>query len=110
MSSLKKTLYDDLFHLHRIDAFFWDLYHGMKCELGLHKLWVVRELSEDTQLIGCRICNRFWGMNHRVRAFLPFDEEMYQMYKSFGVPEMKGTNFELHEFVTKDRPLSMFRG
>ena len=80
------------------------------CFFGKHNWYKVRPLSDRTDLVGCSFCNRFWGMNHDTETLLVFDKELYEFYKSFGVSEMKGTNFELKEFITKDRPLSMLRG
>jgi hypothetical protein len=74
-----------------------------KCFFGFHQLWKVKKLSDVSDLIGCSFCNRFWAMNHRVYVFFPFDQEMCEMYTSFGI---KGLN----EFITKDRPFSMLRG
>jgi len=66
----------------------------IKCFLGLHKLYIVRRLFYMTDLIGCKHCTKYWGMNHDVRAFLPFDLEMYEMYRSFG---LRG----LRKYITK---------
>ncbi len=66
----------------------------LKCKLGFHMLWKVKKLSSDSDLIGCSFCNRFWGMNHSVKAVIPFDKELCDMYTSFGI---KG----LDQFIPK---------
>lgn len=66
-------------------------------------MYVVKRIFYKTDLVGCRNCNRYWGMNHDVRAFLPFTYDLYEMYKSFGIKN-------LEKYITRDRKLSMFRG
>ncbi len=53
----------------------------IKCWLGNHKLIRLRRIGYS-MIIHCTNCNGTWGMNHSVRAVLPFDDEMYSMYLS----------------------------
>jgi len=52
----------------------------IKCLLGLHHYYKVRVLTLQTDLVGCRHCNKYFGMNHAVRIFLKFDKDMYNLY------------------------------
>lgn len=53
----------------------------VKCKLGFHDFYVVRNLSEVAQKIACRRCHRMWGLNHKIRAIIPWDREIESFYE-----------------------------
>lgn len=60
----------------------------IKCVFGNHKLKVIRKLLDDSMLIHCTECKGYWGVNHSVRAILPFTKEMCEMYKLCGLKKL----------------------
>jgi hypothetical protein len=61
----------------------------IKCFFGFHSLYKVRHIGYRSDLIGCRLCDGYWGMNHDVRVILPFDDELCDLYTSFGIRGLK---------------------
>lgn len=54
----------------------------IKCYFGFHKeLYIVRHLVGKSDLIGCKDCKRYYGMNHDVRAILPFTIDLCAHYR-----------------------------
>lgn len=53
------------------------------CWLLFHDLVVVHSCSPNTQKLLCKRCERFFGINHSVRVFIPWtpDLEMCDDYK-----------------------------
>lgn len=45
-----------------------------------HRYWVRQEFSHESRCVGCHRCKKFWAMNDRVRAFLPWDGEFTELY------------------------------
>ena len=73
------------------------------CLLLHHKYYAIKAIACKSMLVGCRRCGKFYGINHDVRAILPFDKEMYQMYKSFGEKGLK-------KYICKDNLFSLILG
>lgn len=76
------------------------------CLILGHKYYRVRKLAYMSELVGCNRCGKFYGMNHDVRAILPFDQEMCDMYASMVTYKLK----RLQKYVCKDKLFSLFRG
>lgn len=55
------------------------------CFLLGHKYFLIRELTEQSRQIGCWRCKCKFGMNDDVRAVIPWDSELENMYKTIGV-------------------------
>jgi len=46
------------------------------CLILGHKLKVVKKISEGSRKLKCLRCCRFYGINNRVRIFIPWDFEL----------------------------------
>ncbi len=46
-----------------------------------HKYFVIKEFSKTVRKVGCKRCGLTWGMNDRVKAFLPWDGELAELYE-----------------------------
>lgn len=53
------------------------------CCLFDHDYYVVRRFSNTNRKVGCKRCNRRWGMNDSIRVLIPWDIELEEMYRSF---------------------------
>ena len=53
----------------------------IKCKISGHKL-SVKDISNtgNVEKTYCSRCERFYGMNHDVKAFLKWDNELEQMF------------------------------
>ncbi len=54
-------------------------------------------------LVGCKRCGKFYGINNDVQAILPFDKEMYEIYRLLGKRGLK-------KYITNDKFFSLFFG
>lgn len=54
------------------------------CAIAGHKYVVQRVFSPTGRQVGCTRCGREWGMNDSVRAFIPWDGELEQLYRDIG--------------------------
>ena len=45
-----------------------------------HRYYVVREFNYAERKMGCRRCSRFWAMNDRVHALVPWSGEFEELY------------------------------
>jgi hypothetical protein len=68
-----------------------------------HKYYRIRRLGVKSDLIGCKRCGKFYGINYDVRAILPFDKEMYEMYKLMGKTGLK-------KYINNDNFFSLILG
>lgn len=59
-------------------------YERIVCAVAGHRYVVQRVFSPTSRQVGCTRCGREWGMNDSVRAFIPWDGELEQMYRDFG--------------------------
>jgi len=53
------------------------------CWIFEHKYYVVQKFSNETRRVGCRRCPKTFGMNDRVKSFIPWDGELAELH---GVP------------------------
>jgi hypothetical protein len=49
-----------------------------------HDLYVIQEFTYYSRRVGCSKCNKTWGMNDQVHAFLSWDTELEELYKLLG--------------------------
>lgn len=56
----------------RLKQFLIDL----RCWFLGHDYKVLKEYSPAVRKVGCSRCERVWGMNDRVKAFVPWDGEL----------------------------------
>lgn len=56
----------------------------LSCSLFGHKYVVERLFSPVSRKIGCTRCGQSWGMNDNVRAVVPWNGELEQMYRILG--------------------------
>ena len=54
------------------------------CFIFGHRLHVHQKFSSYSRRVICLHCDGDWGMNDNVPAFIPWDGELEEMYKSFG--------------------------
>ena len=62
------------------------------CALFNHRYVVLLSFSPTSRKVGCTRCDREWGMNDAVRAFIPWDKELEEMYKLIGQWPRQGEN------------------
>ena len=55
-----------------------------KCAIFGHTYFVVQRFGYTDRKVGCLRCGGRWGMNDRVKAFVPWDGEFDQMYADHG--------------------------
>jgi hypothetical protein len=60
------------------------LWHAILCLLGHHAFVVRRVFSPHSRQVGCANCQRLWGMNDDVRAFVAWDGSFEQLYRDVG--------------------------
>lgn len=49
-----------------------------------HRYRIVQKFGGTERRIKCRRCGGDWAMSDRVKAILPWDGELEQLYKDFG--------------------------
>ena len=54
------------------------------CAVFGHKYVVQLVFSETSRKIGCTRCSKEWGMNDDVRAIIPWDKDLENLYKIIG--------------------------
>jgi hypothetical protein len=54
------------------------------CALFGHCYVVQRVFSPTSRKVGCARCGKEWGMHDSVRAFVPWDGELEQLYWDIG--------------------------
>ena len=74
------------------------------CLIFGHKYFRVKQLTDDSLLVGCKRCKKYYGMNKSVCAILPFDKEMEEMYRK--VFHIRG----LKKYLTKDSLFNLITG
>lgn len=57
----------------------------IKCYLGYHKYYVFKELTPWSRKLGCKCCDKFFGMNDDSRVVIAWDRELENLYKLIGV-------------------------
>jgi hypothetical protein len=72
-------------HKHLVEKRTWYLSASRKTSY-VHKLVVEKEYGFSSQKVRCIRCGKFFGINHSVRAFVPWDKELeYHMETIEGV-------------------------
>ena len=61
------------------------MFERIICAIFGHEYMVEKRFNEATRKVGCTRCNRKWGMNDNVRAFIPWDSELEELYKPGGL-------------------------
>jgi hypothetical protein len=56
----------------------------IKCRLGYHKYYVMKELNPWSRKLGCKNCNCCFGMNDDSKTVIAWDYELEQLYKIIG--------------------------
>ena len=51
-------------------------YCKLLCKILFHKLQIVHQCSGGVQKLQCTRCQKFFGINHLVKAFLPWDVDL----------------------------------
>lgn len=57
----------------------------LKCLLGYHDFYTIKELTEWSRKIGCKNCNKHFAMHDEMRMVLPWDDDFERLYKVLGV-------------------------
>lgn len=47
---------------------------------GKHKYYTIEEFSDDSRKVGCRICQKQWAMNDRLKALVGWDDDFEKLY------------------------------
>lgn len=53
------------------------------CAIRGHKYVVEKEFI-GSRKVGCTCCGKKWGMHDATKSFIPWDDEIEEMYKFFG--------------------------
>ncbi len=61
------------------------MFERILCAVFGHKYVVLRVLNKGSRQVGCTRCKSKWGMHDATMAFVPWDEELEQMYSSTGI-------------------------
>ncbi len=48
---------------------------------GRHDYFIIKNFSSDCRKIGCRLCNKTYAMNDRVKALCEWDNDFEELYK-----------------------------
>lgn len=56
----------------------------VSCFIFGHQYQVAQEFSDTSRRVVCPVCEGDWGMNDQVPAFIKWDDELAEMYRSFG--------------------------
>ncbi len=59
------------------------------CTIGYHRYIVAQELTNRSRRIACPYCHKSWGMNDDVRAVIPWDYELADLYNNMLGIELK---------------------
>ena len=54
------------------------------CAVLGHRYVVLRVFNPGARQVGCTRCNRQWGMHDGTKSFVPWDEDLEDMYRRFG--------------------------
>lgn len=56
----------------------------LACLLLGHQFLVVQEFDQFQRRVGCLRCRREWAMHDAIFAFIPWDEELAELYRAAG--------------------------
>jgi hypothetical protein len=59
-------------------------FRRLRCRLGYHRVLRVIQTFGSAQHIGCPDCGREMAIHHGMRAVLPWDSEIDQLYRDSG--------------------------
>lgn len=48
----------------------------LTCKIFFHDLTVIKDYGYNSQKLQCKRCKKYFGINHEVKAFLPWDAEL----------------------------------
>ena len=71
------------------------MFERVICAVAGHRYVVQRVFSATSRKVGCTRCGREWGMNDSVKAFIPWDGELEQLYRDIGQWPGQTHNVEL---------------
>jgi len=54
-------------------------FRKLVCLILGHRYYVIEKFDESVRHVGCRRCGAEWGMNDRVQAFVPWDDELAEL-------------------------------
>ena len=55
------------------------------CYFGKHDYFMIKRFKGFASAkLGCKRCDRQWGINFAVKALIPWDLELQDMYEGFG--------------------------
>lgn len=55
------------------------------CWVVGHDYFLIKKLTRQSRKLGCRRCNKCFGMNDDVRAVIDWDQDCENMYELMGV-------------------------
>lgn len=61
-----------------------EIFKRIKCILGYHKYYVMKELTSWSRKLGCKNCNCCFAMNDDCRVVIAWDGELEKLYKIIG--------------------------
>jgi hypothetical protein len=67
-----------------------------------HKLYVVRSFSDRSRQVACAKCEKAWGMNDDVQAFIAWDQDLEGMHRSFSYVRGHSLKIYIHATSLKD--------
>lgn len=67
------------------------LIHRIRCALGHHRALNVIQSFGAAQHIGCPRCGKEMGIHHGMRAVIPWDPDLEQLYRDMGHDTAKAT-------------------
>jgi hypothetical protein len=62
----------------------WKVIFRPACWIGLHDFYEIRRLNKFSHMIGCRRCQKRWGMNTDAKVILPWDMELEDHHRAMG--------------------------
>ena len=48
--------------------------------LNIHKYYMIKRFDNQTRKMGCKRCNKKWGMNDRVKALVEWDADLADIH------------------------------
>lgn len=61
----------------------------LTCFIFGHDYFLIQRMTEWSRRIGCRRCEKTFGMNDNVRCVIPWDDELAALYVNFYKVELK---------------------
>jgi hypothetical protein len=54
---------------------------ALLCRILGHRYYAARHFSPTHRIVGCLRCKKLWGMHDEARAFVPWDDDLTQLFK-----------------------------